>query len=159
MRAATQTAINAALQTAWSGGLPTLVFANQSTPVTAGAPWAKATLIFGDDNPAAVGALLLRTMVLLTVQVFMPPDSGTRAAMLVADALKTCFPIGGYLQYDSGDNIAYAMVQSGPNGPTPAGMRDSWDQYNVTTTFRVDETNAENALLLDVSAGVRLRIG
>ncbi len=159
MRASTQTAINAALLNAWDNGLPSLAFANLPTAATAGTAWARATLNFGDENSAAVSALLLRSMVLLTVQVFIPPDKGTRAAMLVADAVKACFPIGGYLRYTNGDNIVYAHVQSGPNGPTPAGLRDSWDQYNVTMTFRVDETNVENVALLEVSGGVRLRIG
>lgn len=132
-------AIQNALNTTWAIAptpLP-LIWDNQPKKHDPKAAWARASLLFGTTIGAALGRNFTRTSAIVQIQVFIPEGAGTAIATKAADRCDDAFQFQA-VQFTTGAKPATVTGDQGCTGPTPAGLEGGFQQYNLTSTLRID---------------------
>lgn len=111
----------------WAGQTP-VSYDNSAFNIPQNTPWVRLTILNGESQNASVGTSHLRHIGIISVQVFVPVDSGTRQARLLANSVSTIF-----------DNQRFAGIQCRVSSIQRGGDQDGWHMTIVNTPFRRDE--------------------
>ena len=107
-----------------------IAYANVPFEPPSNSPWVRLTVNYGDGLAGSLGwpnNVLRRDNGLIVIQVFVPVETGSQAAMALIDQI---YPIYEHTLFD--DIVpATASVSA-------TGVSDGWQQFNVTIPFRRD---------------------
>lgn len=119
------------LHTNWSDATLPLVYNGHPEKVDKKNAWGRATFSPASRTDGQIGGGMKRTFGVLFVQIFLIPETGTKQAADVADALNSLFD--NVQQSITGGSITY---QQGTL--TPAGTTGGYAQWNWRVQVRAD---------------------
>lgn len=128
--------LTATINAAWASSPPLPLIYDNQKGAPEREPWARVSYQFGENLPAQIGLKMERLPGIVWVQVFIPPEKGTKVANLTKDKLAAVL-VGNLNFTDRGDAGNLAFTNFG-TGPDPAGSSGGFNQYNCQFTFTAD---------------------
>ena len=128
-------------QTFWTAIDPTpfpVEYENQPAArgVEPGMPYGRLTLVLGDERPASIGTRHTRCPGFLVLQIFMPEETGMKAATDVCELMRAHFN-HRQLSATAGDGTV-TQISIECVSFKSAGARSGHKQYAASANFRCD---------------------
>jgi hypothetical protein len=123
--------LEAFLQNRWDVSVAPVAYENVDFVEPAGI-WCRFTILRGTTIPAALGGMKKRTPGVLTLQIFSPQKSGTKAATDIADRFASIFDLAHIM-------TAAGMIRCDTTSVKTVGVQFGWHQINAQVTYQRDE--------------------
>lgn len=138
MREETRKALATHFAAGWAAGgeLFPVYFQNQKG-LESSAAWGRFSLVYGQNQPSAIGPDFRRCLGMIFLQVFLPTNDGTANATKAADKLEAMFEDQRFEITAAGQTLEI-QIETGCDGPREVGLSEGWMQYNVSLDFRVE---------------------
>lgn len=123
---AERASIEAKFATGWANRTPVAFDNNRFVPPASGA-WVRLTIIPGDSFNASLGINHVRNVGIISLQIFVPEDSGTRQARQLADQAAVILE---NQRFNGISTRAASLVRAGESG--------SYLQFNLNAPYYRD---------------------